>query len=179
MEINNNKVTRSSITLSSGYTKVLQLQLTLKALITIAVLLLMSELFFNRFSALALAMSLSIIMFILFFLWASADTYSVISGMVLWSVAVFITYACWIGSGIFDTSILAFPCLLMLAAILSGKLIFISLFVYLISALCFFAFAHNQGLLAGAQLFEALPLWDRVFNYIIMLVFFSVGVFLF
>jgi diguanylate cyclase (GGDEF)-like protein len=177
MEINKNEVTRSSITLFSGYTKVLQLQLTLKALITILVLLLMSELFFNRFSALALAMSLSIIMFTLFFLWASADTYSVISGMVLWSVAVFITYACWIGYGIFDTSILAFPCLLMLAAILSGKLIFISLFVYLISALCFFAFAHNQGLLAGAYLFEALPLWDRVFSYIIGLVFFSVGVF--
>jgi diguanylate cyclase (GGDEF)-like protein len=178
MEINNNKVTRSSITLSSWHTKVIQLQLTLKALIAIAVLLLINELFINHFSALALAMSLSIIMFTLFLLWASADTYSVISGMMLWSVAVIITYACWIGNGIFDTSILAFPCLLMLAAILSGKLIFASIFAYLISALCFFAFAHNQGLLAGAQLFETLPLLGRMVGSIIMLVLFSVGIFL-
>lgn len=43
--------------------------------------------------------------------------------------------------------------------------------------MCFFAFAHNQGLLTGALLFQSLPLWGRVFSYIITLTFFSVGVF--
>lgn len=173
------KKNRSSITLFSEKEKVHQLRLTLKFIITILTLLLISELFFNDFStsSLALAIAVSIIILLFFFFWTSPDTCSVISGMVLWSVAVFITYACWLGNGIFDTSVLAFPCLLMLAIVLSGKLVFISLFVYLIGALCFFAFAHNQGILAGSLLFQSLPLWGRVLSYIITLSFFSVGVF--
>jgi diguanylate cyclase (GGDEF)-like protein len=174
------EVTYSSITLFSEQAKVHRLRLTLKTLISIFAISLISELFFNEFlnstSNLALSMYSSIFILIFFLLWTSADTCSVISGMVLWSVAVFITYACWLGNGIFDTSVLAFPCLLMLAIVLSGKLIFISLFIYLISALCFFAFAHNQGLLTGAILFETMPLWRRVFSYILLLTFFSVAV---
>jgi len=171
------KVTHSSITLFSEQSKVHRLKVTLKILITILTLSLVSELYFNGFSTLALAMSSSIIILSFFYLWASADTCSVISGMVLWSIAVFITYACWVGNGIFDTFVLAFPCLLTLAIVLSGRLIFISLYTYLISALCFFAFSHNQGLLTGALLFQSLPLWGRVFSYIITLTFFSLGVF--
>ena len=168
---------RSSITLFSQQAQVHRLRLTLKILLTVFTLLLVSELFFSGFSSLASAMSASLAILVLFFFWASADTCSVISGMVLWTVAVFITYACWLGNGIFDTSVLAFPCLLMLAIVLAGKLIFISLYAYLICALCFFAFAHNQSLLTGAILFAGLPMWGRVFSYIIMLTFFSVGVF--
>jgi len=171
------KVTHSSITLFSEQSKVHRLKVTLKILITILTLSLVSELYFNGFSTLALAMSSSIIILSFFYLWASTDTCSVISGMVLWSIAVFITYACWVGNGIFDTFVLAFPCLLTLAIVLSGRLIFISLYTYLISALCFFAFSHNQGLLTGALLFQSLPLWGRVFSYIITLTFFSLGVF--
>ena len=119
------EVMRSSIALFSDQAKVHRLRLTLMILITILILLLFSELFFNDFSTstLAVAMYSSIIILLLFFFWASPDTCSVISGMVLWSVAVFITYACWLGNGIFDTSVLAFPCLLKLAIVLSGKLI--------------------------------------------------------
>ena len=168
---------RSSITLFSPREKVHRLRLTLNILLTILTLLLISEFFFNGQTMLALSMFSSIIVLVAFYLWASADTCSVISGMVLWSIAVFITYACWLGDGIFDATVFAFPCLLMLAIVLSGKLIFISLFIYLVSALCFFAFAQNQGFLFGSQLFENLPLWGRVFSYIIILTFFSVGVF--
>lgn len=172
-----NEVTHTSITLFSEQEKVHRLKFTLNILITILSLSLISELFFNGFSTLALAMSSSIVILLFFSLWASPDTCSVISGMVLWTVAVFVTYACWVGNGIFDTNVLAFPCLLMLAIVLSGRLIFISLFVYLISALCFFAFSQGQGLLASALLFDSLSLWGRVFSYIIMLTFFSVGFF--
>jgi diguanylate cyclase (GGDEF)-like protein len=173
------EATYSSITLFSEQAKVHRLRLTLKTLISIFVILLISELFFNGLSTSNLVLSIysSIFILIFFLLWASSDTCSVISGMVLWSIAVFITYASWLGNGIFDTSILAFPCLLLLAIVLSGKLIFISLFVYLISALCFFAFAHNQGLLTGTILFETMPLWRRVFSYILLLTSFSVAVF--
>ena len=168
---------RSSITLFSPQAEVHRLRLTLKILLTILILLLLNELIFTGPSMLALATFSSIILLVVFYFWASPDTCSVIAGMVLWSIAVFITYACWLGNGIFDTIVFAFPCLLMLAIVLSGKLIFISLFVYLVSALCFFAFAHNQGFLAGAEFFATLPMWGRVFSYIVMLTFFSVGVF--
>jgi len=177
MTITTNELERSSITLFSPRAKVNRLKVTLKILLTIMTLLLMSELFLGGFSTLALAMSSSIVILVFFFFWTSPDTCSVIAGMVLWSIAVFITYACWLGNGIFDASVLAFPCLLMLAIVLSGKLIFVSLFTYLVAALCFFAFAQNQGLLAQALPFEALSLWGRVFSYIIILTFFSVGVF--
>ncbi|MFT5758130.1 MAG: EAL domain-containing protein (putative c-di-GMP-specific phosphodiesterase class I) [Alteromonadaceae bacterium] len=175
----NNKVTRPSITLFSEQTKVHRLRLTLKILITILTLLLTSELFFNdlSISTLALVIFSSIITLVFFLSWTSPDTCSVISGMLLWSVAVFITYTCWLGNGIFDANVLAFPCLLILAIVLSGKLIFISLFVYLIIALCLFALAHKQGLLTGEQFVEPLPLWGQVLSYIIILTFFSVEVF--
>ncbi|WP_157465775.1 putative bifunctional diguanylate cyclase/phosphodiesterase [Colwellia sp. TT2012] len=168
---------RSSIILFSQQAKVHRLKLTLKILLTIFMLLLLSELFFNGQSVLAFAMFSSISLLVVFYYWASADTCSVISGMVLWSIAVFITYACWLGEGIFDAAVLAFPCLLMLAIVLSGKLIFISLFVYLVSALCFFTLAHKQGFLVASGLFDTLPMWGRVFSYVVMLTFFSVGVF--
>ncbi|MCJ8294323.1 MAG: bifunctional diguanylate cyclase/phosphodiesterase [Colwellia sp.] len=168
---------RSSITLFSPQAEVNRLRLTLKILLTILILLLLNELISTGLSMLALAMFSSISLLVVFYFWASPDTCSVIAGMVLWSIAVFITYACWLGNGIFDTIVFGFPCLLMLAIVLSGKLIFISLFVYLVSALCFFAFAHSQGFLAGAELFATLPMWGRVFSYIVLLTCFSVGVF--
>ena len=168
---------RSSITLFSPQAEVHRLRLTLKILLTILILLLLNELIFTGLSVLALAMFSSISLLVMFYFWASPDTCSVIAGMVLWSIAVFITYACWLGNGIFDTIVFGFPCLLMLAIVLSGKLIFISLFVYLVSALCFFAFAYSQGFLAGAELFATLPMWGRVFSYIVLLTCFSVGVF--
>ena len=173
----NYEARRSSITLFSPQAEVRRLRLTLKILLTILILLLLNELIFTGLSVLALAMFSSISLLVMFYFWASPDTCSVIAGMVLWSIAVFITYACWLGNGIFDTIVFGFPCLLMLAIVLSGKLIFISLFVYLVSALCFFAFAHSQGFLAGAELFATLPMWGRVFSYIVLLTCFSVGVF--
>ena len=173
----NYEARRSSITLFSPQAEVHRLRLTLKILLTILILLLLNELIFTGLSVLALAMFSSISLLVMFYFWASPDTCSVIAGMVLWSIAVFITYACWLGNGIFDTIVFGFPCLLMLAIVLSGKLIFISLFVYLVSALCFFAFAHSQGFLAGAELFATLPMWGRVFSYIVLLTCFSVGVF--
>lgn len=185
VDLQKGQLTSASYTLFSEDDKVQRLKLTLKILITILVLLLACELYFNGFptanvssiSRLAVAMLSSIVILVFFFLWTSPDTCSVISGMVLWLVAVFITCACWLGNGIFDTSILAFPCLLLLAVILSGKLIFTSIFVYLISALCFFAYSHSQGLLTGAILVDEVPLSARVISYLITLTFFSVGVF--
>jgi len=177
MTVKEAKIKRSSITLFSEKSKVVRVRLTLKILLTVLTLLLISEFAFNGFSPLAIAMCTLILVLIFFFLWASSDTSSVISGMLLWAVAVFITYACWLGNGIFDVSVLAFPCLIMLAIILSGKLIYISLFVYLLSILCFFAFAHNEGLLTGDFLFESLPIWRRVVSYIIILTVFSASVF--
>ncbi len=170
-------VPRSSITLFSQQAVVSRLKVTLKILLIILILLLIGELYSNSFSALAIAMSSSIVIFIMFYFWASPDTSSVITGMVLWSIAIFITYACWLGNGIFDAIVFGFPCLLMLAIVLSGKLIFISLYSYLVGALCFFAFAQNNRLLTSGLPFEGLPLWGRVFSYIVILTFFSVGVF--
>jgi len=177
MMIETNSERRSSITLFSEQAEVHRLRLTLKLLLTIFTLLLVSELYFSGFSSLALAKSIALVILVLFLFWTSPDTCSVISGMLLWTVAVFITYTCWLGNGIFDPIILAFPCLLMLAIVLSGKLIFISLYVYLVSALFFLAYAHNQSLLTGAPLFEGLLMWGRVFSYIILLTVFSAGVF--
>lgn len=171
------KLKRSSITLFSEQEKVVRIRLTLKTLITVLTLLLISEFAFSGFSSLTIAMCSLAFILVFFLLWSSSDTCSVIAGMLLWSVAIFITYACWLGNGIFDASVLAFPCLLMLAIILSGKLVFISLFFYLIGTLCFFAFAHNQGLLTEGLLIETLPVWGRVVSSIIMLTFFSVSVF--
>jgi diguanylate cyclase (GGDEF)-like protein len=185
VELQKEQVTSASYTLFSEDDKVHRLKLTLKILITILTLLLACELYFNGFSTanisststLAVAMLSSIIILVFFFLWTSPDTCSVISGMVLWLVAVFITYACWLGNGIFDTSILAFPCLLLLAVVLSGKLIFTSIFIYLISALCFFAFSHSKGLLTSVIMVDEVPLSARVISYLITLTLFSVGVF--
>ena len=172
---------RSSIMLFSEQAKARRLRLTLKVLISILSLLLLSGLMFNGFSiplsSLALGMIVSIVILLFFHFWTSSDTCSVISGMVLWSVAVLISYAGWVGDGIFDSSLLAFPCLLMLAIILSGKLIFISIFIYVISILCFFSVGHNQGLFTGAVLFQDLPLWSRAVSSIIILTFFSAGMF--
>lgn len=177
MKTQSTDVNRSSIILFSEQAQVGRLKVTLQIILSIFALLLFSELFFTGFSAIAIAMLTAFIVLSAFYFWTSVDTYSVISGMLLWSVAVFITYACWLGNGIFDASVLAFPCLLMLAIVISSKLIFISLYVYLVGALCFFALVHNQDLLTGDVLFQGVPMWGRVFSYVITISLFSVGVF--
>ncbi len=176
MMTDTDEINRSSITLFSQQAVVHRLKLTLKILLAILTLLLASEVFSNGLSALAIATSSSIIILVMFFFWASPDTCSVITGMVLWSIAVFITYACWLGNGIFDAIIFGFPCLLMLTIVLADKLIFISLYSYLVGAICFFAFAQNNSLLISALPFDELSLWGRVFSYVVILTFFSVGV---
>jgi len=170
------EVNRSSITLFSPQAIVHRLKLTLKILLSILTLLFLGEFFVHGASALATAMFSAIVILVLFFFWASPDTSSVIVGMVLWSIAVFLTYACWLGHGIFDATIFGFPCLLMLAIVLSNKLIFISLYSYLVGAICFFAFLQNKNLLISVLAFEELSLWGRVFSYVVILTFFSVGV---
>lgn len=177
MKTQSTDVNRSSIILFSEQAQVGRLKVTLQIILSIFALLLFSELFFTGFTAIAIAMLTAFIVLSAFYFWASVDTYSVISGMLLWSVAVFITYACWLGNGIFDASVLAFPCLLMLAIVISSKLIFISLYIYLVGALCFFALVHNQDLLTGDMLFQGVPMWGRVFSYVITISLFSVGVF--
>lgn len=168
---------RPSNTLFSEKAKVHHLKSTILMLLLILIVLSVNELVTSGLSVFALTLSTLVVFFVIFLFWISTDTSSIIAGMVLWSCAVFLTYVCWLGDGIFDIAVLVFPCLLVLSIALSGKWMFISLFVYLISALCIFAIAQSNGLLISTLPFNSFPLWGRVSSYIVILTIFSVGIF--
>lgn len=107
----------------------------------------------------------------------TSDTTSIVSGMLLWTLLLFACYMAWSNDGLFDTAIVAFPCILIFAFMLGGLSLMIPLVCFMIGSFYFMAYASDQGLLIKPSLVEG-PLWVKANNLSIILLVYSLAIFI-
>lgn len=75
-----------------------------------------------------------------------SDTYNIVAGMTLWTVVIFASSRAFYGDGLYDTMLLFYPCVLIFAAFLGGKVMILPLATYMILSFYFFAYALSINL---------------------------------
>jgi len=157
--------------LSAKY-RVKQLKIVLRIILAALVVLLVTDIALFPVSTTEAALGLSIAILCFLYYFVSQDTTNIIAGMLLWGLTVLVLYLSWSNLGLFDVTILAYPCILMLAIILGGRLLFIPLFLFVLASFILFAFGYGIGLIDNRELFDTFY-WARALNLSIILVFFT------
>ena len=75
------------------------------------------------------------------------DTYNIVAGMVLWTVIIFASSKAFYYDGLYDTSLLLYPCVLIFASLLGGRAMIVPLSCYMFISFYFFAYAISIDLL--------------------------------
>jgi hypothetical protein len=82
----------------------------------------------------------------------TGDTCNVVAGMTLWTVVIFASSKAFYYDGLYDTSLLLYPCVLIFASLLGGMAMIIPLACYMIISLYFFAYAISINLVEAKVL---------------------------
>jgi diguanylate cyclase len=174
-----NKVKANVFTVSNQ--KVQQLKLIIKFLLPSLSFLLINNFISHhyQFTNAQPALLLGILFFALLHSYVSLDTTNIVSGMLLWGLAILATYLAWHGEGLFDTAMLAFPCIIMLAIILANRIVYFPLCLFMISTLAFFAYSYNVKLLENTFNQSGVYYWHRMTEQLVLVLFFTVGMALF
>jgi len=96
-------------------------------------------------STLELLVSLGIIVTLSFFV--TSDTTNIVAGILLWAMTILAAYFSWKNHGLFDTAIIAFPCVLIFSSMLGGRILFYPLVIFMLAVIYFFAYAASTGFL--------------------------------
>jgi len=135
--------------------------------------LLISDFLFSEFDHVEIAISACIVIIFMLYLWANTDTMNIVIGITLWCLTILTTYLAWISYGLFDTSIMAYPCIILLALILGSELVSIPLIIFIQATIIFFFYAHNIGLIQPTTL-NTNAFKVRTLDIIVLFSFFSV-----
>jgi diguanylate cyclase (GGDEF)-like protein len=111
------------------------------------------------------------------FSFVTSDTTSIVSGMLLWTLLLFACYMAWRNDGLFDTAIVAFPCILIFAFMLGGVSLLLPLVCFMVGTFYFLAYAAEQGILIKSSLVDG-PLWVKAHNLSIILVLYCTSIFI-
>lgn len=91
--------------------------------------------------------SLVVVVFLLGLLtFLTGDTSNVVAGMTLWTVIIFASSKAFYYDGLYDTSLLLYPCVLIFASLLGGMAMIIPLSCYMLISFYFFAYATSINL---------------------------------
>ncbi len=133
-----------SVVFQDPEVRVKQLKFIIVFLLAMMGLLIINNIvFFNKTMPLDLIVAMIILSLLYIFL--SSDTTNIVAGMLLWSLTILASHQAWLSNGLHGTEIIAFPSLMILAHILSGRFLFYSLAVYMLSVFYFFAYAEQIG----------------------------------
>lgn len=142
----------------------------------ILILLILNDFLFRDASE-VIAYTSALVVIVCLCSFVTSDTTSIVSGMLLWTLLLFATYMAWRNDGLFDTAIVAFPCILIFAFMLGGLSLLVPLVCFMIASLYFLAYASDQGILIKSGLVEG-PLWVKANNLSIILVIYSIAIFI-
>ncbi len=111
----------------------------------------------------------------IFYFLITYDTTNVVAGMLLWTETILASYIAWQSDGLYDTAMLAFPCVLLFASMFGGKVLLIPLVLYMLSVFYFFAYAGSSGFMEF-QLISNTSLWQKANNLSIILIVYGAGI---
>ena len=150
--VNNNHNDPNDNTIIVSHKKdVERLKFSLKLIFCTLLLFLLSELLFTQYNSIetTLLVALGIISFL--YLWVNEDTIQVINGIVLWGSCVLIFSIAWENYGIYDSSLAAYPCVILLGIIMGSRILFIPLIVAIFLQLLILFFAHQYKIITPAE----------------------------
>lgn len=93
------------------------------------------------------------------------DKEDIARAIVLWSVTLCVTYISWLSGGLRDSSVVAYPLLIVFSALLGGYKVFLSILVYLIAVSLYLGLSTINGTAAH----PLPPLgYEQVFDVVIL-----------
>jgi diguanylate cyclase (GGDEF)-like protein len=107
----------------------------------------------------------------------TGDTCNIVAGMTLWTVVIFASSKAFYYDGLYDTSLLLYPCVLIFASLLGGMAMIIPLACYMIISLYFFAYAISINLVE-AKVLTNYSSWAKAVDMSVVLAVFGMGILL-
>ncbi|RXE95770.1 EAL domain-containing protein [Pseudoalteromonas phenolica] len=119
--------------------------------------------------AVTLLVAVGIFSFLNWFL--CEDTLPIVSGIFIWTLTLLAFFFAWNIEGLYDTSLLAYPCILIFCAMLGSRLLIYSSSSFMVLSIYCLAYAEYTGLLAS-------PLadfadWRKAHNMALVIVIFA------
>lgn len=165
--------------LFSGKQRVYRLKFVLKLLLITMLLLLICNLNVNTLNIRDFAILMTIAVLALLYFFVSQDTTSIISAVLIWGLTILAAYVGWNNGGLFSSTVVVFPCMIILAIILSNKFVYIPIFLFTVLTFFFFPYADSIGLLEPIPTIGYLSTWGKAADLSIMIAFFSLSTLLF
>ena len=163
----------STIYQDKFYAKITEtfLRLIIIALIAMAVITAVNTKDYNS------TVAICIIILFLFFLGyiVSSDTYSLVFGMLLWSITILVTNFVWSYNGIFNIAMMALPGILTLAVMFNRNILFYSLLVYMQLLCISLGLAHSVDFIPFREL-SVESAWPRVAFTMVMILILGISV---
>ena len=116
-----------------------------------------------------------LVVFTFLYLFVTSDTTNIVAGMLLWSSTILTSYTAWTNDGLYDTAMAIFPCLLIFASLLGGKLLIFPLVIYMLVVFYFFAYAYSTGF-ADSKVVSKQSLWGKANDLAIVLCVYGAGI---
>jgi len=158
--------------------KLKQLRSALIFINTCLLLLLVIELMFSSLDEVEIALLVSVFVMVFLYYWSASDTVNIAIGIVLWILTILATYLAWRNQGLYNTAIIAFPFIILLALFLGSTILSLPLILFIQAVILFFIYAHNVGLIDTKNaLTQSNTL--KGFDIIILFSFFSIITFSF
>jgi diguanylate cyclase (GGDEF)-like protein len=105
----------------------------------------------------------------------NSDTCNVVAGMTLWTVIIFASSKAFYYDGLYDTSLLLYPCVLIFASLLGGKTMIIPLSCYMLISFYFFAYAISIDLVEPKVITDYSS-WAKATDMAIVLSVYGMGI---
>ena len=138
---------------------------------SLALFFLLNIIIYQQAHAYTLVIALGIMLFLYWF--ACEDTLPIVSSIFIWTLTLLAFFFAWNTEGLYDTSLLAYPCILVFCAMLNSRVLIASSALFMIISIYCLAYAEYTGLLAS-PLAEFAD-WRKAHNTaLVLLVFASV-----
>lgn len=149
---------------------------TLLRLISLALTLffILNILIYQQDYALTIMVALGIFSFLYWFL--CEDTLPIVSGIFIWTLTLLAFFFAWNIEGLYDTSLLGYPCILIFCAMLGSRLLIVSTALFMVFSIYCLAYAEYTGLLAS-PLAEFAD-WRKAHNMALVIMVFASVVYL-
>jgi diguanylate cyclase (GGDEF)-like protein len=107
----------------------------------------------------------------------TCDTSNIVAGMTLWTVIIFASSKAFYYDGLYDTSLILYPCVLIFASLLGGMTMIIPLSCYMLASFYFFAYAISIDLVEPKVLTDYSS-WTKATDMSLILGVYGMGILL-
>ncbi|MEW6991995.1 putative bifunctional diguanylate cyclase/phosphodiesterase [Colwelliaceae bacterium 6441] len=165
------KVNRAIILRQSN--PVFRIKFTLKIILIALSIFGTAEALLTSFGMTAIAFFIVFIFTLLLYFWVNIDTSSTVIGIMLWTITFLTTFLAWGTAGLYNSAIIIYPCIILLALILGEKQLSIPLFLFIQCSVLLFFYAHVNGLINEKSAHDNLLL-VRAFDLFFIFLFFYI-----